>query len=353
MSKRSLHIVSPHGGSLGEITNDLLKGLQQEFETTIEGESEPKNYETLLCHFVFPPVIRNSNFKLFKYKVLIQPIDGTDIHFDYIDLFNQFDVIVVPANASKNILIANGVKVLIIIIPNFYKPEILNIKSPGSIKQIPSNKFVFYHESTLHARKGIECLYEGYIKAFSDTPEADKVLLVVKDMPFNLLTYERIEKAKRESMLLQEKYHTPARILKISQQLKWETLEKLWNRTNAYVSLARIEGFGIPLLRFACMKKPIVTLNNPNSGYLDFLNAQNSYLIPTTQELAIGEHMPMYTDKNMWATPKSKDIAKAMKYCYFDWINTTHRTVDLRDLEHMEYKKVLKSYVELLKRQNG
>lgn len=351
MSKPFLHIVSPHAGSLGEITNDLIEGLKREFNVTLDGQGEPQVYETLLCHFIFPPVVRSEQFRLFKKKVLIQPMDGTDISKEYIDLMNEFDLIIVPALASKNILLANGVVVPIVIIPNFYKAEMLNFDKKGTIKQIPWNKFVFYHESTLHARKGIEHLYEGYIRAFSDTAEADKVLLVVKDVPFNLLTYDRIEKTKRDMMALQKTYTAPAKIIKISQHLQWQTMQKLWNRTNAYVSLAKIEGFGIPLLRFACMGKPIITLDNPNSGYLDFLNKQNSYLIPTTQEIAVGEHMPMYTDKTTWGVPKVENVGKTMRDCYFQWLNVTHRTVNSKDLIRMEYKNVLKKYIDLLKQQ--
>lgn len=349
MYRRAIHIVSPHGGSIGEITKDLARGFRTEFDVTIEGEDEPNVYDIIFCHFINPPVVRDKSFKLFKKKVLIQPIDGTEIHKDYIELFNEFDIIIVPANASKRILQKNGVTVPIVIIPNYYKSEVLEIDNVGSIKEIPRDRFVFYHESTFHARKGIELLYEGYIRAFSDTPLADKVLLVVKDQPLNALTYERIEKVKREMMTLQGQYNNPAQILKISQHLQWNTLQKLWKRTNAYVSFAKIEGFGIPLLRFACLGKPIITLDNPNSGYLDYLNVKNSYLIPTEQVIAVGEHMPMYTDKTTWGVPKVEDISSTMIRCYTEWLESYHKKANLSTLRHMEYKKVLKSYIDLLK----
>jgi len=150
-------------------------------------------------------------------------------------------------------------------------------------------------------------------------------------------------------MALQKQYNTPASIIKISQQLEWNTLQRLWNRANAYVSFAKIEGFGIPLLRFACLEKPIITLDNPMSGYLDFLNNKNSYLVPTKQVPAIGEHMPMYTDKTTWGVPSIEDISKAMNSCYSEWLNVTHKAPKISTLRHMEYKCVLKSYIDLLK----
>lgn len=353
MHKPSLHIVSPESGSIAEITNDLVEGLREYFDITLDDREQPKSYETLLFHFVNPPAVRNDNFKLFKRKFLIQPIDGTNIHKEYVELFNEFDTIIVPATASANILKENGVTVPIVVIPNYYKPEVLDLCSKGLLtKYIPKDKFVFYHESTLHARKGIELLYEAYIRAFSDTQYVDNVLLVVKDMPLNALTYDRIEKVKGDMMELQKQYKTPARILKISQHLKWSTLQQLWNRTNAYVSCAKIEGFGIPLLRFAYLQKPIVTLDNSNCGYLDFLNNSNSYLTPTQQEIAVGEHMAMYTNQTKWGIPQVEDVSKAMLACYDDWHKTTCKVVKREELAHMEFKNVLKSYVNLLKPKN-
>lgn len=349
VSKRDVHIVSTFGGSIGEISKDLTEALKQEFNITIEGESKPANYDILLCHFINPGVVRDSLFTSFKHKVLIQPIDGTIIHEEYITLMNQFDLIITPAEAGKRIMKANGVTVPIVVVPNYFKGASLYPSVTCKIKQIPKGKYVFYHESTLHARKGIEYLYEGYIRAFSDTEYTNDVVLVIKDLPFNPLTFDRIETLKRKMIELQKQYKNPARIIKISQYLKTETLEQLWSRADAYVSLAKIEGFGIPLLRFAFLRKPIIALNNSNSGYLDFLNDNNSYLIPTTQIVAENEHIPIYTKETQWGIPKVNDVSKTMLKCYIDSKTSNSKFVHWGGISLMGYNIVMKKYVDLLK----
>jgi len=350
MKRKSIHIVSSAIGSIGEITRDLIQSLAIEFNVTIEGESEPHQYDILLCHFVHLPIVREEKFKQFKHKILIQPIDGTVIKKEFIDCFNEYDLIITPAQAGKNIMSENGVTTPIVVIPNYYKAEILDQIKSCNIKQIPDDKYVFYHESTFHPRKGIELLYEGYIRAFSNTPNANNVLLVVKDMPYNKLTFDRIEKLKGEMMKLQKSFSRPARIIKISQDLQWETLQQLWYRADAYVSTAKIEGFGIPLLRFAYLEKPIVTLVNHNSGYMDYLNSRNSYLIPTKQTIAIGEHMNMYTDQTKWGIPTVEDVSRAFANCFHEHYHVTHRKTNRSLLDRMEYKNVMKKYIELLKK---
>lgn len=345
MIKPALHILSEKQGSIGEITKDLIPHLRKKFEITIEGEDNPINYNTLFCHFINPAAINSPNFEKFKKKILIQPIDGTDIHKDIIKLFNKFDLIITPANAGRQIMMKNGVTVPIIIIPNFYKDDLLVPITSTEIKELPKGKFIFYHESTSHPRKGMEILYEGFVKAFSDTPDADKVVLVVKDNYFNERTYEKNEALKRKIISLQKQFQNPAQIIKISQNLKEETLKKLWHNTNVYVSMARIEGFGIPLLRMAVLQKPIISLDCPVSGYIDYLNKTNSYLIPSKLTLAREEFMFLYTKKTQWGTPKLTDVVFAFKKSRQDCLSGKQKVVGIGSLKPMHINEVVKKYI--------
>lgn len=350
MNKRSLHIISPKEGSIGEITKDLISPLRDEFNVTIEGEEEPEECDILLVHFINPAISESESFAKFKKKVLIQPIDGTDIRKMFVEEMNKYDLILTPGKGGKNLLESNGVKVPVKVIPNYYKPDIYELPLVCDIKQIPKDKFVFYHESTFHPRKGVELLYEGFIRAFSDTEYYDKVLLVCKDMPFNKLTFERIEDLKRQTIELQKQYNNPARIIKISQHVDWIVLQKLWKRADSYVSLAKIEGFGIPVLRFAVLGKPIIVLRNKNSGYMDFLSNKNSYMVPTKQKTAHNEHMNMYTKETKWAIPEIDDVIKVFRTCYQDFLSGSLKRPDENKLQRMEYPNVMKKYINLLKK---
>lgn len=350
MSKPTLHIVSEMTGSIGEITRDLIPYFKDAFDLTIERESEPKVFNTLLCHFLNPDVVKDPIFKKFKKKILIQPIDGTYIKEDVIELMNEFDLIITPGEAGKSIMKNNGVIKPIVVIRNFYKDSAVTKPMNLKIKELPTNKILFYHESTCHPRKGMAILYEAFVKAFSDTEYANKVALIVKDSAFNERTFQKNEDIKKEIISLQNQYNNPAQILKISQNLKEETLKRVWNKIDIYVSCAKIEGFGIPLLRMAVMQKPIIALDCPVSGYIDWLNKENSYLIPTKLVTAQDEFMFLYKHNTQWGIPTDIDlVVKAFQTSLEDYLERKAKTVDTKDLEEMHIDKIAEKYIATIK----
>lgn len=351
MIQKHLHITSSTTGSIGEITRDLVKYLKtrSNFKVTCEFDGEvPEKDEILLSHFVNPAIIRSEEFNCFSKKILIQPIDGTDIKPDYVDLINQYDLIITPGKAGKKIMSDNGIYKPIIVIPNYYKEEHLDLSDVGIIKQIPKDKVVFYHESTFHPRKGIEMLYKGFVKAFSDTEAADKVVLVCKDIPYNQVTFDQIEKFKTETIRLQSYYSNPASIIKITQYTDWDKLKALWKRADCYVSFAKIEGFGIPLLRMAAMGKPILTLNNPYCGYLDFLNQNNAYLVPCYSTKAPDEFMQLYTPNTQWCEASLNDIVRGFRHLYNDYTEKLPKKIQTSSLEHLKYENVMEKYIKII-----
>jgi hypothetical protein len=350
MNKPSLHIVSALVGSIGEITHDLLPYFENTFDVTLEGFQEPKDYKLLLSHFVNPIIVKHENFKKFKKKILIQPIDGTSIKPEAIKCINQYDLIITPGLAGQRIMQLNGVIKPIVVIPNFYKDNIFNKPIDIFIPELPKDKIIFYHESTCHPRKGIEYLYEGFIRAFSDTKWADKVVLVIKDSPFNEITFDKIERLKRETIKLQAQYKNPARIIKISQALSEDTLKKLWYNTDIYVSLSKIEGFGIPLLRMAALGKPIIALDSTVSGYTDFLTPDNSYLIPTNLVTAEDEFMWLYKKDSKWSVPINIDgVQQALQSALLNHMIGKQKRLNVK-VEHMHIDKVAEKYIETIKK---
>jgi len=329
--KINLHFVSSVSGSIYEISNDLVEPLSGAFNLTRDwtGEIPEKDKrDILLVHFYDEKIIESEHFNSFKKKVLIQPIDGTILKKEVVEGLNKFDLIICPAEASKNIMTYNGVSVPIQVIPNYYKSSMFEKEICTDInKHIPKNKVIFYHESTFHPRKGIELLYEGFIKAFSDTQFADQVVLVVKDQPYCKLTFKRIEELKRQTIKLQKQYEKPAKIIKFSTFLNENELKDLWSAADIYISLAKIEGFGIPMLRMFLMDKPIICLSNQNSGYNDFLSDNNSYMIPTIQHVAKDEFMHIYDPKTSWAIPNINSVILTLRQCLSDYMVGNHKSI--------------------------
>lgn len=323
-NKIHLHLISQTSGSIWEITKDLLPFFENEFIITKEWQNEfPTKREILFCHFLKPEMFLDPEiFDSFKTKILIQPIDGTKIKKDVVDMFNCFDLILTPGEAGKTIMEQNGIQVPIKIIPNYYKKNFLEKKIYSGIeKYIPKNKIIFYHESSFHPRKGIEVLYEGFIRAFADTEMAKDVVLIVKDLPYNGRTFSKIEDLKLDAIKLQKTYKNSPQILKFSSLLNEEELKTLWSYTSAYVSFAKIEGFGIPMLRMFLMNKPIIALNNPNSGYIDFLTQRNAYLVDCMQITAVDEFMWLYEKETEWGIPNMGDVIQEFRNCYNDLKN--------------------------------
>jgi len=326
--KINLHFHSALGGSIFEISNDLYQGLKDDFNITREwiGE-EPKSKDVLLSHFVNKYIVEHESFNDFKYKILIQPIDGTSITNEFVECFNRYDLIICPAVASKNILINNGVTIPIVVIPNFYYNEIYESSETPISKYIPTDKIIFYHESTFHPRKGIRSMLEYYVKAFSDKKYYNKVHLILKDAPHDLSSVFEKEKIKEDIMNLQKSYKYKPRISKFSNFLSFQDLRYLWGRANCYLGLSNIEGFGIPILRSYLLGSAVMVFQNNNSGYHDYLDSRFSYIMPSYEIEAHNEIMRMYDDKNRWVTGKEEVV-----------VETLRKFVD--DFETMEHKRL-------------
>jgi len=318
---RHLHFVSGFKGSINEVTEDLIEGLKDSYIITREGFDELKEYDILISHFINPNISKSQIFDKFKHKILIQPIDGTSIKRDIIEEFNKYDIIITPGQAGKNILLKNGVYKPIEVIPNFYKQTdlVLNtIERPTPVykklEKYIKDKFIFYHESTCHPRKGVDIMLRAYVKTFSSNIVKPKVVLILKTPSHNPTTFDYLEKLKKEIDILQKQYKYPAKIIKISQWCTKEELTNLMYLCDCYVQPSKIEGFGIPVLRAAAMKKTIIATDSNLNGYMDFLtDSALAYLVPGKIEVAIGEINPMYTEVSEWCVIDENRLGEAMK----------------------------------------
>jgi len=353
MSKTSMHFVSEMAGSIGEVTGDLSECFEKEFELTKEWEKQqPSNKELLFCHFIQPEFVKSEDFQGYDVKVIIQPIDGTSIKDDVVDMLNMFDLIITPGTAGRSIMLQNGVLKPIVVIPNFFKPNILRAETSQEFKSYVDrevgDRTVIYHESTFHPRKGIEILYESYIKAFSDKVYTKDVVLLLKDSKLSPGTILNNESMKMNAVRLQRKYKHPAKILKISCNLEEDELAYLWDRCDIYASFSKMEGFGIPLMRMMVMGKPIITLNSENNGYMDYLNNDNAILVPTKDVVAKEEFMWLYKEDTKWSVPNIDDCVSGFEKIYsslkeVDYIKTS------KEVYRFSFENVCNMYVSTLK----
>ncbi|MFV2016014.1 MAG: hypothetical protein ACC656_11325, partial [Candidatus Heimdallarchaeota archaeon] len=330
---RHIHVISPTVGSVYQITQDIVNYLYNFHHITKEYTNDkpqiPKQLDILLIHFLQIQYVETEIFYQFKKRILIQPIDGTHIKRKFVNAMNQFDLIITPATAGKEILRKNGITVQIEVVPNYWNHEIYDYQQWPI--PVDDNTFLFYHESYGQPRKRIARLCEGYLRAFSNS-NLEKQKLIIKTCNDKSLN-QHIAKFKKM-------YKNPANIEFITDFLPIQKLRWIWKRTNCYISLSGIEGFCIPMLNMSVLNKPIISIKNSIFGYMDFVD--DTFLI-NSDMLCLENDNEIYNDtKNCWVDfPNYK-----YQYILQHVINTVDE-IDTLNTDISKYEKYLKLNVML------
>jgi glycosyltransferase involved in cell wall biosynthesis len=133
----------------------------------------------------------------------------------------------------------------------------------------------------------------GAIEAFCNAfREGEGPLLVIKTMNSNL--------RPRELEVLKSKIDQRKDIKLLEQSMTTDEVQSLISACNAYVSLHRSEGLGLTLAEAMSLGKPVIATSY--SGNLDFMNSENSILIPWTR-VKVGPGAEGYDSDSTWAEP--------------------------------------------------
>ena len=82
---------------------------------------------------------------------------------------------------------------------------------------------------------------------------------------------------------------------------------------DCYVSLHRSEGFGLTLAEAMALGKPVIATGY--SGNLDFMTAENSYLV-MARPVLVGGDSAIYPANGRWGEPDLADAARLMRHVY-------------------------------------
>jgi len=299
---KRVHVPNVSGHSLNKINQDIKKSLDQHF-SFVDGSPA----DILVQHYVSG--IGTS--KKYNRKILIQPIDGTRINQGMVKSINQFDLILAPAEASKKIMESSGVIKPIRIISNYYDDDLLDIKSNFFDVRYSSKKYTFYSETTGIKRKNVDNLLRYFLDEFSGKPEAEKVRLVLKLSSGDKTKMSTLEKIRNS-------YQNAPEVDIYNQWLDDADLNSLRRGMDCYVMLSYMEGFCIPLLNAAVLKKDIICLNSTISGYMDFINKGNSILVPVKKIPIDQKHesLLIYDKTSTWEEPIYPEYQRALRKAY-------------------------------------
>jgi len=132
-----------------------------------------------------------------------------------------------------------------------------------------------------HDRKDTGMLVKTFLETFKNKKNAPALLMKTSGATFSILDRNEILK-KIDEIKKSVKSKNLPNIYVLHGDLEDDEMNDLYNhpKVKAHVTFTHGEGFGRPLLEASLSEKPIIA---PNwSGHIDFLNKNNSVLLPGT-----------------------------------------------------------------------
>jgi glycosyltransferase involved in cell wall biosynthesis len=178
-------------------------------------------------------------------------------------------------------------------------PEPLRLGVPEGFLYL----FVFDYLSTVQ-RKNPVGLIEAFRLAFAPG-EGPQLLIKTINAPLRPLAEEEVLWAA----------HGREDIHVVDRSLTGQQLHALMAACDCYVSLHRSEGFGLTMAEAMAIGKPVI--GTGYSGNVDFMNADNSYLIDYTVG-RVGPDCEIYPPEGEWADPSVEHAAQLMRSVHDD-----------------------------------
>lgn len=262
-------------------------------------------YPDVTIRNMYPPRVHDVkgglNFQSFGWEESVIPAE-------YIENFNRYlDGIGTTSEYVTEKLIECGIKIPVRTMGNGVElsSNYSNFK-PYPLKTKRKTKFL--HISSAFPRKGVDILLNAYFEAFTNK---DDVCLVLKTFPN---PHNTVGQMLTE---LRSKYPNAPEVEWIDMDLPQEKLESLYKAADCYVSVARGEGFGLPVAEAMLAKLPVIV--SPNSGMADFSNEETALLVsfdmvPANTHLTTGNNLSV----SLWAEPRKEELVEKLRYFAFD-----------------------------------
>lgn len=211
-----------------------------------------------------------------KYNVGVTAAVETDrCSHEWIAACNRMDLIVVPSNHTKNIMIASGkLEKPIAVVPEAFNEHCLNTERQLDIDfETPFNFLIFGQVTgnNPHSdRKNIFFTIKWLCEVFKNDPE---VGIVLKTNAGRMTKIDKKICTDMFSQILKEVRPGPfPKLHLLHGMMTDEDVGSLYHhqKIKALVSLTRGEGFGLPILEAAASGLPVIATNW--SGHLDFMN---------------------------------------------------------------------------------
>jgi FkbM family methyltransferase len=218
--------------------------------------------------------------------------------------FDLVDEVWVPTTFVRDALQPHTEKPVTVVPPS------VDLNNPVPLRRaafnLPGDRFLFLTMASVHSvleRKNPLGVVDAFKRAFGDN---DQVGLVVKitDLEHRPDMAEKLREAagRGQLYLLEERLSRTATL-------------GLVQCVDAYVSLHRSEGFGLPIVEAMAMGKPVVT--TAYSGNMDITSSETAFLVPYDL-VALASSYSVYPAGFQWAEPDLEAAADQMRSVVFD-----------------------------------
>ncbi|MBK8538336.1 MAG: glycosyltransferase [Candidatus Competibacteraceae bacterium] len=219
----------------------------------------------------------------------------------WIDEFNRhLNLVATTSNYVSRVLLNNGFSKPCVAIGDGVD-HILAVE-PEPLGFNLGSGFRFLHISSAFPRKGIDVLFNAWVKAFSDN---DPVVLIIKTFPNPHNTVA----AQAACLSKHHPHHAP--IIVIDEDISLGALASLYKECNALVAPSRGEGFGLPMAEAMLFDLPVIVTGY--GGQTDFCTEETAWLIDY-QFAKAQTHLGLYD--SVWAEPSSDHLADRMRQVY-------------------------------------
>lgn len=237
-----------------------------------------------------------------RYSIGVWNWELTDFPAEWLDRFGYYDEIWVATDFVLEALSPIS-PVPVVKIPYALNPE--PARDPHLQRSrfgVDDGQFLFLFLFDFHSvleRKNPLGLIEAFKRAFSND---DRATLLIKSSHADSRTVRALRKAAGDRS-----------IRVIDTVLSREEINALYDICDCYVSLHRSEGFGLTLAEAMLAAKP--TIGTAYGGNLDFMTADNSYLVKYSMTTIDKDHSP-YQKGWRWADPDLDHAAELMRHVY-------------------------------------
>ena len=240
-----------------------------------------------------------------KYNIGLWWSEVSELSREWCDQFVNFAEIWVSSNFILENISKDSSIPIVKISPT------LNIELNGVYKKndfcLDKDEFVFlfiFDFLSIFNKKNPLAIIQAFEKIFS-SDEPVRLVLKCKNTEKDRENFTRLKNAVNNS-----------KITIIDDELSENDENGLLSVSDCYISLHRIEGFGLNLAKAMFLEKPVIATGW--SGNMDFMNISNSYLVKydLTSISKNQEPYEPYQEGQLWAEPNIIHASQLMRYVY-------------------------------------